>query len=169
MLAIAHSRFAFGAWLAVLAAIVGSSSLAAQEVSGTWTLISETVQRGDQVTQPLGAHPLGMMMLDQTGHFSLIISREGLPKIAANRRDAGTPEENHAILGGMLAFYGSYKASVPDGLLMVHVEASTFPNWIGTDQRRDFKLSGDEMTWVNRAPAVKGETAKLVWRRSSPQ
>ena len=104
-------------------------------------------------------------MLDKGGRFMLVISRRGIPIIAANKRDAGTPEENKAILAGMLAFFGSYKVSVPDGLLTIHVEASTFPNWIGSDQKRYFTLAGDEMTWVNRSPAVSGETAKLIWRR----
>ena len=51
-------------------------------------------------------------------------------------------------------------------MLSIRVEASTFPNWIGTDQKRYFTLSGDEMIWTNRAPAVSGEIAKLVWKRT---
>jgi hypothetical protein len=98
------------------------------------------------------------MMLDPGGHFVLIISRPSMPKIEANRRDAGTPDENKAILAGMLAFFGTYKVSIPDGLLTIHVEASTFPNWVRTAQKRYFTLAGDEMTWVNHAPAVSGET-----------
>lgn len=163
-------------WLRILSALfvlfgvlIRASSVAAQSIEGTWGLISETVQHGDQVAEPLGSSPLGTMMLDRGGRFALIISRRGIPIIAANKRDAGTPEENKAILAGTLAFFGSYKVSIPDGLLTVHVEASTFPNWIGSDQKRYFTLAGDEMTWVNRSPAVSGETAKLVWRRRQPE
>ena len=108
-------------------------------------------------------------MFDPGGHFALIISRPSLPRIEANRRDAGTPDENKTILAGMLALFGTYKANVPDWLLTIHVEASTFPSWVGTDQKRYFTLAGDEMTWVNHAPAVSGETAKLVWRRQKTE
>jgi hypothetical protein len=69
----------------------------------------------------------------------------------------------------MLAFFGTYKTDMASGILTIHVEASTFPNWIGSDQRRDFTLAGNEMAWVNRAPAVSGETAKLVWTRLGAQ
>lgn len=137
-----------------------------QVLVGTWTLISETVSRGGQTVEPLGSDPLGSMVLDRTGHFVMIISRRGLPNFAAKRRDAGTPDENKEVLAGLLAFFGKYTISEPDNVLSIRVEASTFPNWVGTDQKRYFTLSGDEMTWTNCTPAVSGETAKLVWKRT---
>lgn len=165
MLTNVRSLWALGLPLFLVAVVVTSRPAASQSIVGTWTLISETVERGGQTIEPLGPNPLGTMMLDASDHFMLMISRPGLPKIAANRRDGGTPEENREVLAGILAFFGTYMVSQSDGLLTVHVEASTFPNWIGSDQKRYFTLAGDEMTWTNRAPAVSGETAKLVWRR----
>ena len=152
-----------------LALLLGTAAYAqqqptAQDVVGTWKLISEKVQRGDQTSEPLGSDPLGLMMLDRSGHVMMTISRRDLSKIAAKRRDAGTPEENKGILSGLLAYNGAYKVE-PEGVLTYHIEASTFPNWIGTDQKRYFKLLGNEMTWTNYAPAIGGETAVLVWRR----
>jgi hypothetical protein len=161
----ARSRASF----ILLGLLIALRAASAQELVGTWKLISETVQRGDQTDQPFGASPLGTMMFDPGGHIAMIISRPSLPRIEANRRDAGTLDENKTILAGTLAFFGTYKVSVPDGLLTIHVEASTFPNWVGTDQKRYFTLAGDEMTWVNHAPAVSGETAKLVWRRQKTE
>jgi hypothetical protein len=155
--------------VSTLALLLGTAGYAqqqrtAQDVVGTWKLISEKVQRGEQVAEPLGSEPLGLMMLDRSGNVMMTISRRDLPQIAAKRRDAGTPEENKGILSGLLAYNGTYKVE-PDGVLSYHIETSTFPNWIGTDQKRYFKLSGNEMTWTNYAPAVNGETAVLVWRR----
>jgi Lipocalin-like domain len=152
-----------------LALLLGATAYAqqqptAQDLVGTWKLISEKVKRGDQTTEPLGSDPLGLMMLDRSGNVMMTISRRDLPRIAAKRRDAGTPEENKGILSGLLAYTGTYKVD-PEGALTYHIEASTFPNWIGTDQKHFFKLSGKEMTWTNYAPAVNGETAVLVWRR----
>jgi Lipocalin-like domain len=106
------------------------------------------------------------MILDRTGHFVMIISRRGLPSFAAKRRDAGTPDENKEVLAGLLAFFGKYTVNEPENVLSIRVEASTFPNWIGTDQKRYFTLSGDEMIGTNRTPAVGGESAKLVWKRA---
>lgn len=40
----------------------------------------------------------------------LLIAR-GLRNFAANKCDAGTPEENKAVLAGLLAFIGTYSVS----------------------------------------------------------
>jgi hypothetical protein len=162
----ARSLWIWGALLALAGAAVAQQQAARPDLMGSWTLTSETAQRGGKMIEPLGPDPLGSMMLDPSGRFMLMISRRGLPNFAANRRDAGTPEENKEVLQGSLAFFGTYAVSEPDGVLTFHVEASTFPNWIGSDQKRFFTLAGNEMTWINRTPAIGAETAELVWRRA---
>ena len=96
-------------------------------VLGTWTLVTETAYQGGKRTEPLGPNPLGSVMFDRGGHFMLMIARPGLPAFAANKRDAGTPEENKAVLEGSLAFFGTYSVSEADQVLTLHVEVSTFP------------------------------------------
>lgn len=145
-------------------AVSAQESAMAQNVAGTWKLISEKIHRGGTTSEPLGSDPAGLMMLDPSGHVMMTISRRDLPKLAAKRRDEGTPEENKGILSGLLAYFGTYTVE-PNGVLSYHIDASTFPNWIGTDQKRHFKLDGDEMTWTNYAPAISGDTAVLVWQR----
>ena len=76
-------------------------------VVGSWTIVSETAHQGGRTTEPLGPHPLGSLMFDRGGRFMLMIARPGLPKFAANRREAGTPEDNRAVLGGSLAIFGT--------------------------------------------------------------
>jgi hypothetical protein len=149
------------------AGIAGAQHPAVQsDLVGTWTLVSETAHQGDKTTEPLGPNPLGSIMFDRGGRFMLLISRPGLPKFAANKRDAGTPEENKAVLAGLLAFIGTYSVSEADHVLILHVEASTFPNWIGADQKRSLKLAGDEMIWTNRTPAIGAEVVEVVWKRA---
>jgi hypothetical protein len=138
----------------------------AANLIGTWTLVSETAHQGDKTTQPLGPNPLGMMMFDRGGRFMMFIARPGLPKFAAGRRDAGSPEENKAVLAGLLAFFGSYSVNDTDQALILHPEASTFPNWDGADQKRFLKLVDDRQIWTNRTPAIGAEVIEVVWRRS---
>jgi hypothetical protein len=96
---------AIGVYLVVIAPLAlgqGANPPNATSASlvGTWTLVSETAHQGDKTTQPLGPNPLGMMMLDSSGRFMMFISRPDIPKFAAGKRDAGTPEENKAVLAG---------------------------------------------------------------------
>ena len=53
-------------------------------------------------------------MYDDTGHFSVIITRFDLPKFASNNRETGTAEENKAIVQGSLACFGTYSVSETD-------------------------------------------------------
>jgi len=89
-------------------------SAAQASLVGTWMLVSETAHKGDKTTEPLGPHPVGSIMFDQGGRFMLLIARPGLPRFAANTRDAGTPEENKAVLAGLMAFIGTYSVSEAD-------------------------------------------------------
>jgi lipocalin-like protein len=155
---------------ALVARAIVALSLAQQPVVqgivGTWTLVSETAHQGDKTTEPLGPNPLGSIIFDRGGRFILMIARPGLPRFAANKRDAGTPEENRAVLAGSLAFFGTYSVSDADQVITLHVEASTFPNWVGSNQKRSFTLGGDEMKWTNRTPAIGAEIVEVVWRRT---
>jgi hypothetical protein len=36
--------------------------------------------------------------------------------------------------------------------VVLRIEISTFPNWIGTEQRRPFAINGDELTYTSRGP-----------------
>lgn len=134
---------------------------------GTWKLVSETAHQGDKTTQPLGPNPVGMMMFDSGGRFMMLIARPGLPKFAAGKRDSGTPEENKAVLAGLLAFFGTYSVNETDQVLILHPEASTFPNWNDADQKRFLKLVGDQQIWTNRTPAIGAEVVEVVWKRVS--
>jgi Lipocalin-like domain len=148
-------------------ALVRAQQMPAQGgILGAWTLVSEVAHQDGKTTQPLGPNPLGSIMFDRGGRFILMIARPDLPKFAANKRDAGTPEENKAVLAGALAFFGTYTFSEANQMLTLHPEASTFPNWVGVEQKRTCTVSGDEMKWTNRTPAIGAEVVELVWRRA---
>ena len=133
---------------------------------GTWTLVSETARKGNETTQPLGPNPQGLMMFDRAGRFMMIIARPDIPKFAVNKRDAGTPEENKAVLAGMLGFFGTYSVNDADQVLILRPEAGTFPNWNGADQKRFLMFRGDQMIWTNRTPAIGAEVVEVVWKRA---
>src|SRR2546430_1725432 len=78
---------------------------AAKDLVGTWTLVSITLEKDGKKTDFYGPNPQGQVMYDPNGHVSLIITRSDLPKFASNNREAGTPEENKAVVQGSLAYF----------------------------------------------------------------
>jgi len=117
------------------------------------------------VVEPFGPNPIGAMMLDGNGRFSIAVIRPGLPKFASNNRQAGTADENKAAVQGSLAYFGTYSVSEADRMISMNIEGSTFPNWNGTDQKRLFTLSGDQLTLTNPTGSV-GGNARIVWKRA---
>jgi hypothetical protein len=137
----------------------------AKDLVGTWTLVSAETVRLDASSGPtFGADPKGLLILTSDGRFLYLFSRSDLPKFASDSRATGTPEENKAVVQGSISTYGTY--SVTDKSLAIKVENSTFPNWLGNDQKRTITMmTGDELKWTNPAASA-GGVAELVFRRA---
>ena len=95
----------------------------ANDLVGTWTLVSITLEKDGKKTDFYGPNPQGQLIYDATGHFSVIITRSDLPKFASNNRVAGTPEENKAIVQGSLASFGTYSVNETGKTYTQHVRA----------------------------------------------
>ncbi len=128
----------------------------AKSVAGTYTPVSNA---------PFGDNPRGQLILGRDGHYSIILARATLAKVAADARDKGTAEENKAIVGGSIAHFGKYTVDAKVKTITFNVEASTFPNWDGTTFKRAFKVSGDQLTYTNNAPSGGGSAIDVVWKR----
>ena len=137
----------------------------AKEFVGTWTLVSITLEQDGKKTDMYGANPQGQAIFAPNGRFSIMFIRSDIPKFASSNREAGTPEENKAAVNGSIAYFGTYSVSETDNVITYHLEGSTFPNWRDVDQKRLFKLSGDELTLTNLAPSTGSGTGYSVWKR----
>ncbi len=110
------------------------------------------------------ANPEGILMLDEAGRYTLVLLRPDLPTFASNNRTSGTQEENKAVVQGSIAHFGTYSVE-GDDTLVFRIEAGTFPNWNGAEQKRPFTLTGDKLEYTVPA-ASGGGTAQLVWTRA---
>ncbi len=138
----------------------------AQQVQGSWILVSVYNEQDGKKTEPYGSNPRGFMILDPEGRFSIILMRASLPKFAADNRVKGTADENQAVVHGSLALYGTYTVTnQKEHIVILHIGACTFPNWDGTDQKRVMIVEGDEMKLTNLSPTT-GGVAYLVWKRA---
>jgi len=134
----------------------------AKDLAGTYTIVSATVVQGDKKVEPFGPNPKGLMTLDASGRYSIVLVRPGLAKFASNNRDTGTADENKAIVTGSIGHFGTY--TVADGAIIFRVEHATFPNWDGQEQKRTLTVSGDELKFTLTASI--GGTATVVWKRA---
>jgi len=167
-----RSALPFAAMVALLFLGVAPQTLAQStqdQLVGTWKLVSVYIEAPDgSRLDPFGAKPTGIVTMDGNGHISLQIIDSDLPKFASNDRLEGTPEENKAVVKGILCYFGTYSVSDADRSLNIHIESSSFPNWKGTDQKRFVALTEDEMKWTSPTTTIGGPgfTGHTEWKRA---
>lgn len=162
--------------LALLALLLVAGGASAQPASiregiqGAWSFVSVVSERDDGTTaQPFGEAPKGIILFTPGGHFSLFQSQAVLPRLAANDRARATAEEARAIIGGAIAYYGTYAVNEAERTLSLVIEASTFPNVADANPQRRIitRLTADELHFTNpRTPS--GVTLRTTWRRAPP-
>jgi hypothetical protein len=131
----------------------------AKQLIGHWTLVSVKTEQDGKTTEPFGPNPKGLFIFDRSGRYAILQFLPDLPKFASNKRDKGTPEENKAVVVGSLAHFGTYSVNEKEGSFSVRPEASTFPNWVGIDQKRFFSVLKDELKIIN--PSGSGGEPRL--------
>jgi hypothetical protein len=140
-------------------------SLTAQ-LLGTWTLVSHESVRADGSRIPVyGPNPKGIAFFDAAGHFIITVMRANRAKYAIDFPTQGTADENKETAQGTMTYFGSYSVNEADHTIALHIEASSFPNWNGADQKRGFAIAGDQLTLTARALQTGGH-ADVIWSRA---
>jgi hypothetical protein len=139
-----------------------------EQLVGTWTLVaSENLRADGSKVDEYGPAPKGTLIFDGNGRYSVTIMRADLPKFAAGKADQGTALENQAVISGLVTHFGTYSVNEADKILTSHIEASSFPNNDGIDQRRVvISLTGDELRY-GLPVTVTGTKAEVLWKRAN--
>jgi Lipocalin-like domain len=162
--AVAAALLLYASALKPEAAVAEPDTSTRTRMVGTWTLISLT---GEDATKPgpFGTAPKGTMMVDADGHFSIIIRRADLPRIASNNRLTATPEEGQTIVKSSIGYFGTLTFN-GGAEVTAHIESSTFANADGENQRRVVTFRDDEMEYANYQSSFGASVAKALWRRA---
>src|SRR4051794_39720230 len=146
---------------------IGQQKRLSEQLLGTWTLVShEAISRDGSKSFLYGANPQGIAIFNAGGHFIITVMRSGRAKYAVAFPSQGTTEENKATAEGTMTYFGTYSIKETDRVMAIHIEASSFPNWSGTDQVREFAISGDQLILTAHALATGGR-ADVTWKRAN--
>jgi hypothetical protein len=143
-----------------------ASAQSAKDLIGSYTLVSIALEKDGKTVNLFGDSPKGSLTLDAGGRFSIIIVRGDLPKLVSGNREAGTADENKAIVHGSIGYFGTYAVNEADKSINLRTDGSTFPNWVGTEQKRLFTLAGDEFKYANPTTTVGAGVVHVVWKRA---
>jgi hypothetical protein len=154
--------------LAFAADVTPAAAQVDKNLIGAWNIVSITYQQGDKTTEPYGRNVKGTQVFDANGRFAIVVTNGDLPKVASNNRETATAEESQKIVHGSIGYFGSYTTNAADNSVTVQIEGATFPNWVGTSQKRTYTISGDEMKLINPT-ASGGGTATVLMKRATPK
>jgi len=152
-------------------ALLPGSALAQQktlkeQLIGSWILISnDQVAPDGSKHQIFGPNPKGLLVLDPTGQYSQIFVNPAVPKFKINNRLKGTPEENTAAVHGTTASFGTWTVDEASKTLTVRYVGGMFPNQAGTEAKRTFSVTGDELK-INNPATGAGMKSDTVYRRA---
>jgi len=144
---------------------VGQQRPLKEQLAGTWTLVSweQTNADGSKLQQ------FGIAFFDAIGHYIISVMRSDRASYQIDNFGQIaqiTAEESKATALGTITYFGTYSVSEADRTIAIHVEASSFPNWNGTDLERLFEITQDQLKvdcppsawWERRCPV---ETSEL--------
>jgi Lipocalin-like domain len=131
----------------------------ANEVIGTWTLLSVDNVRPDGTRAPRhGNRPAGLLMFDASGHYSLIVLTQG------------TPEEYKAALEGDNCDYGRYTVNQSDHSITFYMDHANHRELENSSHTRYYTLQGDELRYTTVRLSAGGKSTgtfgEVVLRRT---
>lgn len=135
-------------------------------ILGTWNLVKWSNQLNDGTeTYPFGEDAKGYIHYSEDGYLFVHIMMANRQNYSGTDPFKGTLDEDSAAIKSQISYAGTYEFI--DGKIVHHVTVSSFPNWVGRDQVRDFKFI-DEYLYLSAAGAqFQGQdvTATLIWKQ----
>ena len=132
--------------------------LAQGDLVGRWRLVSWEMRLGEQVIQPMGPEPQGMLIYTASGWMAIQAMAPGRRRIDSPDPIGGSEAERADAYAGSLAYSGHYE--VTDDAVVHRIELSSFPNWIGDQQLRRVELEAGELTL--RTPPIETPGGTVV-------
>ena len=138
---------------------------------GGWRLSDwVSIEDDGSETFPMGQAPAGLLAYSADGTMVALMGRSDRARFAGDDVTGGTDVERASAFASFIGYGGRYEVS--DDTVIHHVEMSLFPNWVGTEQRRQWEVdpSGRHLT-LTSPPLLIGGTRRiqrLRWERASP-
>jgi hypothetical protein len=133
---------------------------------GTWRLVSWKSRDAEgRESYPMGRDASGYLTYTSDGYIWAAIARPTRPAFASQNLRKGTTEEKAAAFDTYVSYCGTYE--VLGEMVIHHVQASLYPNWVGGDQERIVNWQGTRLQLSTRPTLIDGrsQTAYLIWER----
>jgi hypothetical protein len=135
---------------------------------GTWRLVSyEARAASGEIRYPLGRQVVGQLFYGVGGNMSAHVMRVDRPVFASDDSGAGTDAEVRAAFEGHTSYFGTYTIDPSARSVTHHVHGASYPNWMGHDQIRYYRIDGSHLVLSTPPILFQGESLEyiLTWER----
>jgi Lipocalin-like domain len=127
-----------------------------ERLVGTYRVVAMEHSTDDgEVGRPFGDEPRGVIVYTAEHYMIAVLMRADRPRFAAGDILGGTESERAAAFATANAFAGRWE--LVDEEIVHHLEVTTFPNWVGTQQRRRFDLTDTHLTLYPPSMLMEGK------------
>jgi Lipocalin-like domain len=147
---------------------LGVNSDSLPNLVGTWRLVSyEARTAAGEIRYPLGERVVGQLFYDVKGNMSAHVMRIDCPMFASDDSGAGIDAEVRAAFEGHTSYFGMYTIDPSARTVTHHVCGASYPNWMGHDQIRYYRIDGSHLVLLSPPILFQGESLEyiLTWER----
>jgi hypothetical protein len=153
--------------LGIIALISLTSVASAEEAGnllvGAWKLMSVETRRSDGTVSPLyGAATSGLLVYDRSGQMSAHLMDLSIQRCGTMDRRKCPDSVARNAFDNYLGYWGRYELLPGQNVVIHHVEGASHPDWIGTDQKRHFELSGNRVVISTPPMMIRGVESVVV-------
>ena len=138
------------------------------DLIGTWRLVSyEARTSSGEARYPLGQDVVGQLSYDAGANMSAHVMRVDRPTFSSNDPGSGTDAEVRAAFEGHASYFGTYTVDPAARTVTHHVRGASYPNWVGYDQIRYYRIDGPHLVLSTPPILDHGEALEyiLTWER----
>jgi hypothetical protein len=139
-----------------------------EQIIGTWKLVSteDHMRDGTKRFYPdAGPNGKGFLIYTADGHMCAQLMNPDRPM--PKDKDQLTIAEKISSYDGFSSYCGRYDVDESKGLIYHYPETALWPSFVGTKQRRPYKLQGDLLTFADRVSDEPGvESYSITWKRA---
>lgn len=134
---------------------------------GTWRLVSWENVSPDGVSHPMGPDAVGYLSYNRGGRMFVQVMRRGRVELADDGVAAASADQLRDVLGGCLAYAGTYTVNTAAGMVTHRIECGLLPAQVGTELTRWIELRGARLTLHLSPPAADRPATggRVVWER----
>lgn len=133
---------------------------------GAWLLLSnQLIGEDGALGYPLGDDAVGQLVYDSGGRVSAQLMRAGQPRFGSDDLGEAGAEEMCAAWPGYFGYFGTFTVDTGAETITHHVEGSSFPNLVGTDQVRRYRFDDGRLVLDADTP---GGHVRITWKKALP-